>query len=486
MADTDKDQQQPEESHSVFHDLGQHLANAYQEFIDAKKSYGDQNQPQTPDQSLQTAQTPAQPMADNNPMQPSQPQAQPAVQQQMQPVQQTAPQQQPMVQQTSPSATQGIINPIQAEGNLANATQGVSQDIQNTLGSGVDQQQQMMSDAQDRFQKNMQQDEALSQAYQQGTIKPMSMFSGNTAQNIGTALGLLFSGIGSGITGQKNLALETINNTINRDMEAQKMNQEKEYNAYRMHRENTQDQFSADMAFQREAMVAMNNHVEMMKAKLMGPQAQAAAAQTQLALKGQILDLNQKQSMWDAMQQASKRPSDPNDVIDNAEWQRQKFTGLLKGEDETAATKEAGAYKEAEALRRDMNQSADHLSHSILAGALHPADRQSAINAFAGRIAKIGEGRFNLEESKLQAQALLPGPLDSNSTVTNKSQRREAFFDSLAATPTLDRLGLKNRQAIAQHKQSNGVQQVNMTEGQESTSKSGKPMVFRNGQWMYK
>lgn len=486
MADTDKDQQQPEESHSVFHDLGQHLANAYQEFIDAKKSYGDQNQPQTPDQSLQTAQTPAQPMADNNPMQPSQPQAQPAVQQQpMQPVQQTSPQQQPMVQQTSPNATQGIINPIQAEGNLANATQGVSQDIQNTLGSGVDQQQQMMSDAQDRFQKNMQQDEALSQAYQQGTIKPMSMFSGNTAQNIGTALGLLFSGIGSGITGQKNLALETINNTINRDMEAQKMNQEKEYNAYRMHRENTQDQFSADMAFQREAMVAMNNHVEMMKAKLMGPQAQAAAAQTQLALKGQIIDLNQKQSMWDAMQQQLKNPSqDPASQI-----RRMQMTGLIQPAQAEQAYKELDRTQNFGTQQTNILDSFDRANkeNTIVGRALHLGSQPASVAALQNQIMpylKDAEGRINETEIK-RVDSLIPDPGDGPHKVAEKRQALQDFMNEKASSSMLKGLGINQTQTASQPKKS-GMQQVNMTEGQESTSKSGKPMVFRNGQWMYK
>jgi hypothetical protein len=485
MADQDARQSQgTEESHSVFHDLGQHLANAVQEFLNAKKSYGESQTPQTPEQ-IQAGQVPSpqptstQPIPEPNPQQIEQ--AQPAVQQQPM-VPQTVPQTAPMVPQTGP--TPGTIDPIQAEANLAKSTGSVSQDIQNTLGQGIEQQQQMLQDAKKRFNDNKAQDQALSQAYQSGKIKPMAMFSGNTAQNIGTALGLLFSGIGSGLTGQKNLALETINNTINRDMEAQKLNQEKEYNAYRMHRENTQDQFSADMAFQRDAMVAMNNQIEMQKTKLMGPQAQAAAAQTQLALKGQIIDLNQKQAMWDAMrgQLNGAQSGDPASQI-----RRMQMTGLLQPAQAEQAYKELDRTQNFGTQKQNILDSFDRANqeNTIAGRAAHLGATPASVAALQNQIMpflKDAEGRINETEIK-RTDELIPKPGDGPHKIAEKRQALEDFMNEKASSSMLRGIGVQTPQ-IAAKKQS-GIQQANYQEGQRTQSKSGKPIIFRNGQWVY-
>jgi hypothetical protein len=125
-------------------------------------------------------------------------------------------------------------------------------------------------------------------------------------------------------------------------------------------------------------------------------------------------------------------------VINQDKFNKLVLSGIMPKEDVNLARKEAQNYQEGQKLHQDFNDSAKHLDNQIGAGAFTPSDRQSAVNAFAGRIAKIAEGRFNLEEAKLQAQALLPSPLDLPSTVRNKTQRREAFFDSLTPTTTLE------------------------------------------------
>lgn len=106
------------------------------------------------------------------------------------------------------------------------------------------------------------------------------------------------------------------------------------------------------------------------------------------------------------------------------------------------ATKEIGEAKEMAATKRAFMEQWQDLNSKALAGALSPEDRQSAINTLAGRLAKIGEGRFNLEESKIQMAALMPSWKDpggaDGQTRANKLRRAELWFDSQVKAPNFE------------------------------------------------
>ena len=60
---------------------------------------------------------------------------------------------------------------------------------------------------------------------QKGEIDPNHYFGNlSTAGKFGTVAGLILGGIGAGLSGGKNVALETLNGLITRDIEAQKAN----------------------------------------------------------------------------------------------------------------------------------------------------------------------------------------------------------------------------------------------------------------------
>lgn len=63
----------------------------------------------------------------------------------------------------------------------------------------------------------------LAEDYANTKIDPGRVWSqASTGSKIAAGIGVLLSGIGSGLTGQKNMAMEVIHNTIQRDMEAQR------------------------------------------------------------------------------------------------------------------------------------------------------------------------------------------------------------------------------------------------------------------------
>jgi hypothetical protein len=317
--------------------------------------------------------------------------------------------------------------------------------------------QALQSYSQDKEAKNQQLFEQVSQ----DKIDPNRLYNNaSTGAKIGNAIGLLLGGLGAGRTGGKNLAVSAMNDAIERDVDAQKANMAQGMNLYKMNLEATHNE-------QEARAMTINQQLTLAQAAI---SKQAASTQNATALQNlqkgneEIKALKLQNDMGaykaKALNDLSSGSSTPQqNGIDQKRFNELKLSGVMPKEDITAATKEAQNYQEAQKLQQDMEGSAKHLDKQIGAGILTPSDRNSAINAFAGRIAKIAEGRFNLEESKLQAAALLPSPGDLPSTVKNKAQRRAQFFDSLTPTTTLEGYGLKApSQPDTETKTMNGVQ----------------------------
>lgn len=473
MADTNKDQQ-PEETHTVFHDLGQHLANAYQAFLDSKK---DAPQPQSPEDinagkqsNLANAEPPvvgsgAQPIS-LTPQEMSQ--LPPQDQQQIsQSVPQTVPQQplimpqsapQPAVQQpTQPQAdasagSAGLPGPLKAQSNLAKTAEGVGNDIQSTYKEGLAKQQELVNKTYETFQNNQAQDQQLMQAYMDKKIDPNAVINSmSTGKKIMTSLGLLFSGIGSGLTGQKNLALEMINNNIARDLESQKLAQGQAYNAYQMHREGTKDEFTADLQHQKDNLLAIDAAIEQQKAKLMGPQAIAAATQTQLGIRNQILDLNQKSAMWDATRAAlgNQNPGDPASQI-----RVKQLTGQINPGQAEKAFSELDRVQNHEKQKQTILDSFDKANqeNTVAGRVMHLGATPASVSALKNQIMpylKDSEGRINETEIK-RSDELMPAPGDAPHKIAEKKQALENFLEEKSGSSLLKGLGVSTPQAMKQ------------------------------------
>lgn len=123
-----------------------------------------------------------------------------------------------------PPALQDIFNAqSNAISEKAKAEQGLASGAAGAFGSLADQQ----AAAQKQYQQNIIDankaiDDYAAQ-YKNQKIDPNRVFANaSTGDKIIGAIGLLMSGIGSGLTGQPNLALKVIDDAINRDIDAQK------------------------------------------------------------------------------------------------------------------------------------------------------------------------------------------------------------------------------------------------------------------------
>lgn len=299
---------------------------------------------------------------------------------------------------------------------------------------------------------------ALLQDYKNGHINPNhyqeSMGSG---QKVATAIGLLLGGIGGGASGQGNPAMDFLNKQIERDIESQKANLGKTNNLLEAnYRQFGNLRDAADMTRVAQATI-VGDQIKSAMARSQSPLAQAAGNKALGELDAKYAPIMSQLAIRRSLSQppiplpgqgmqrtSNGQPQQPQ--YDPAMRIRQmSLAGILPEKEKSEALKELGEAQQLEKLRADVEKSASDMHGRAFNGAFNKSARESDKNTFGGVLAKLSEGRFNLEESKNQMEALLPsaGDVLHPSNIQLKAQHRKEFFDSLMKTPTLDQYGIK-------------------------------------------
>lgn len=189
-------------------------------------------------------------------------------------------------------------------------------------------------------------DQDLMKAYMDKSIDPEHYWnSRNTGQKIAAGLGLILGGLGSGITGQPNLALQIINGAIDRDMEAQRSNQSQSMNLWKMNREATQDDLQANLATQNQMLMCVKAKAMQYASTASGPAARARLAPVIAQIDQQAAMNNFHRSMLTAANQGGPIQSDPAMMLN-----------MIPEKDRPEAAKEITAAKNLSTVR---NQSLD-------------------------------------------------------------------------------------------------------------------------------
>jgi hypothetical protein len=146
----------------------------------------------------------------------------------------------------------------------------------NTLQKSLKPLQASQADNLTAFQEK---DAALFSAMQAGKINPDRYLQNmGTGSKIASSIGMILGGMGSGLTGGPNVAVESLNNAINRDMEAQRNDQSKNMNLWKMNREAYSTDLEANLATQNQMLNGAKYKVMANAAAAQGPLAQSRAA----------------------------------------------------------------------------------------------------------------------------------------------------------------------------------------------------------------
>jgi hypothetical protein len=142
---------------------------------------------------------------------------------------------------------------------------------------------------QDVFNKYQASDEAFKNAMQSKTIDPDRYLNNmGTGSKIAAGIGMLLGGIGQGF-GVENTASKVLQNSIERDIDAQKNDQSKEMNLWKMNRDKMGTEMGADLATQNQLYTGLKYKIEQAASQFKGPLAQQRAA-------AEIAQIGQKQA----------------------------------------------------------------------------------------------------------------------------------------------------------------------------------------------
>lgn len=129
----------------------------------------------------------------------------------------------------------GLGTPVAALGGLKKEERGIAQEASaigelgkqeaGIIQQEVDEVKKIQDNSAKREQELIREGQGLKQDFLNGHINPdRYMESRTSGQKVRTAIGLLLSGIGSGLTGQENMAEKFLNDQIARDVKAQEQN----------------------------------------------------------------------------------------------------------------------------------------------------------------------------------------------------------------------------------------------------------------------
>lgn len=309
--------------------------------------------------------------------------------------------------------------------------------------------------------------------------------SKSTPQKISSAIGFMLSGLGMGFAGHAELAGKAIDDAINRDIDTQKATFNNKDNLLRQYTEMYHSKTMGEDALRLHYGAQVENMIKRNAAQAgtqtAGLVAQQAVAKNRQNYIGNLANLAQGQTAIDMAhykQQAITNPSAQSATqaggnVNYNELNRKQLTGMMPQEDVNAATKEASALEESRALRDDFNRSFSDIKNKVLGGTFSPTETDSAKWTLAGKLQHASAGRFNLEDAKKQVDAMFPSRLGIKSTDEAKLTNSNALFDTLdAATPTLDRYGLKLP-----------AKQHSINEGKTAVNAQGQRIIMKNGQW---
>lgn len=133
---------------------------------------------------------------------------------------------------------------------------------------------------------------ALQKAIAEQKIDPNRFWNNkSTGAKVSAAIGMLFSGIGSGLTGQPNMAEQIIHNSIEKDIDSQKNDQSKNMNLWKMNREAMGSDQAANLSTQNQMYAGLKYDI-MKHAAAAGGQINADKAKQASALIDQQMNLN--------------------------------------------------------------------------------------------------------------------------------------------------------------------------------------------------
>ena len=286
-------------------------------------------------------------------------------------------------------------------------------------------------------------DDELMQQFMSSKVDPNRLMNNaSTGSKILAGIGIALAGAGGGASG-KNVALDSMNNAINHDIESQQTDQSNKMNLWKMNRERMQDDQHATLATQNQMLTAMQA-----KAAMAGSTATSAQARLQAS---QLVSQIEQQKAQNRMrlgllsqgaQGGSASRANPLDLVTSMvpEAQQKQVVSEL-GQSQSASENEdkiKQLFFQAAKDTRPWTGGVGSVRNAV-PGYTPPSIK--GLNLLYDPLIHDQEGRINeLEQQHVQANSPQFG--DSDETVNKKWDAIKAFIEHKKAAPTAREFGI--------------------------------------------
>lgn len=276
-------------------------------------------------------------------------------------------------------------------------------------------------------------DKRLADAFASKQVDPNRVLNQMGAgSKIATGIGMFLSGLGSGLTGQPNMAMQFLKDSIDKDIEAQKNAQGQAATLWKMNREKLGSDIAANMSTENQMMSAIKVGAMEQAAKAQGPEAAARIAPLIQTIEGAQFQNNRLMGMMKGVD------TDPAQLVPLMIPDKGQQAKALQ-EINTARI----ASKTKEQLLAKFDEAANNRGYLSKAGRLfslhpkfsNPANEQIAL--LADPLLKDELGRPNPQAHE-DFMNLAPAGNHTNEEVASNRKVFEDFIDRKALTPTLD------------------------------------------------
>lgn len=281
-----------------------------------------------------------------------------------------------------------------------------------------------------------------------------------TGQKISAALGLIFGGIGAGMTHSPNQAAEFLQKSIDADIDAQKSDNSNKTNLYKLGLEKYRDSQDAEKFASLQASNILAGQIQQTAQRIGSPQAMALAKQAigELHMKYDPIrnDLALKQVALNYSQNQPQQSGTPQSGINTQKMNSFMNAGLYDDSTKKELIKEQGEYIKAknfmdltDNLFNEQSKNANYTNR--IAGAQYfPTTREStkqynaAVNAYLDKMTKDLTGRVT-PQSMENLHTSMPVAGDSPETLLAKRNAMKDIIKTAYDFPTLTNKGLLNQ-----------------------------------------
>lgn len=335
------------------------------------------------------------------------------------------------LQQAVNQQSAGIQGMADAQGQLSREKAGIAQEQQK-------QTKALMDNYSSQYNKLDSERMQLMNDIKEAKIDPKrytnSMSGG---EKVGTAIGLLLSGMGSGLAGQPNMAMDFLNKQIDRDINAQQQNMNKQQNMMSMLQQQFGNVKDASMAAKVFYTDLYAQRIEEAAAKSGSAMAKAQAQQAIGQLKQQVAPMQAELAYRQAIF---------NGVKSGQVGGSQAISAIVPKELQGEAMKQYEEYEHTRKAVQDVNKAMQDISklQSVGSRASSPIQSTSQIKALETSIlSKTKEMFGGLSDNEIKlVHNNIPTLTDSAATSQKKIQTINRLFESKTATPILKDYGI--------------------------------------------